>query len=96
MVTLEEMNQIAQLAKLCLSPQALPSLTQEIERMVAFADQISSATPDAPLPVIHAGMTLAKLRADDILPSLPREGLLEAAGGGCNGYFVAGEEDISR
>lgn len=87
MVTHEEIRDLALLAKLEVPEEELDLLTQEMEKIIAFADTINHA------PVPDAGPDNENrlsnvFRPDLPLPSLPQQEILKNAGNCENGYFL--------
>lgn len=87
MITEEEILKIARLAKLEVSPESLPRLTQDMAQIIAFADTINAAGDcgefDGIQPMENA------FREDEVQPLFPREEILKNVGGGVDGYFSA-------
>lgn len=87
MITPEELRRLAQLAKLEIKDGEMDALTQQMERIVAFADTIQNADISPANETVNAAFVL--LREDEVLPSLPREDVLKNAANTANGCFVA-------
>lgn len=74
-----EVEHIAELAKLGLEPHELDLLGTQLEHILDYIAQLS--TVDLTGLVVHAGVgpSAVLLRADEPLPSLPREAVLALA-----------------
>lgn len=86
MITHEEIRSIALLAKLEVPDEELDALTQEMEKIIAFADTVSHA------PVSDTGFDNIHhlengFRPDVVTPSLPQEEILQNAECQENGCF---------
>lgn len=86
MITHEEIRSIALLAKLEVPDEELDALTQEMEKIIAFADTVSHA------PVSDTGFDNIHhlengFRPDVVTPSLPQEEILQNAVHQENGCF---------
>ena len=78
-ITRAEVEHVAQLARLALSPDEIESLTQELGAIVDYAAQVSALdTRDVP-PTAHPLPVVNVLRPDEVRPSLPRDEVLAAA-----------------
>lgn len=86
MVTREEIENIALLAKLYLPEEEIEGLTEEMNQIIAFADTISAAgETDEAFDQIHPLENV--LREDEVIPSYPQEEILANASGGEDGFF---------
>ncbi len=86
MVTREELENIAILSKLYLPEEEIESLTEEMNRIIEFADTISAAdSPDDSFDQIHPLENV--LREDEVIPSYPQQEILKNANGGEDGFF---------
>ena len=86
MITHDEIRAIALLAKLEVPDEELDALTQEMERIIAFADTVSHApVSDTDFDNIHHLEN--GFRPDTVLPSLPQEEILQNAESQENGCF---------
>ncbi len=86
MVTREEIENIALLAKLYLPEEEIEGLTEEMNRIIAFADTISAAgESDEAFDQLNPLENV--LREDEVVPSYPPEEILQNAGGGEDGFF---------
>jgi aspartyl-tRNA(Asn)/glutamyl-tRNA(Gln) amidotransferase subunit C len=74
-----EVEHIAELAKLGLEPHEIETLGAQLEHILDYIAQLS--TVDVTGVVAHAGVGpgAVRLRADEPLPSLPREAILALA-----------------
>ena len=87
MVTHEEILNIANLAKLSVSPEELDELTKDMNEIIGFADTISAAGPEASDVDYIIGLSNA-FREDIVVPSYDREEILKNAESRDDGYFL--------
>jgi len=89
MVTHDELKKIAALAKLSLDGEDMDALARDMDSILDFAVEISSA------PVNRRGETALEnaphFREDIVSPSLTNEEILKNAGEKRDGFFVARE-----
>lgn len=88
MVTREEVLKIAKLAKLSVSEEELDGLTAAMGEIISFADTINAAgdlAGDAEFDNINNLQNA--FREDEVVPSFPRERILENVSGGEDGFF---------
>jgi aspartyl-tRNA(Asn)/glutamyl-tRNA(Gln) amidotransferase subunit C len=85
MVTREEWEQLALLAKLEMGPEEMQALLKDMDQFVAFVDAIGDYgdIQEEPQPMDLSGT----LREDEILPSSPQEAILQNVAGGEEGFF---------
>jgi len=78
-ISLEEVEHIAELAKLALTPEEKARLQEELSEILDFAQRLQQIdTGDIP-PTATVLPVDTVLRADDSRPSPPREALLKNA-----------------
>jgi aspartyl-tRNA(Asn)/glutamyl-tRNA(Gln) amidotransferase subunit C len=78
-ITREEVEHVAQLARLALGPDELDALTGELGAILEHAAQVSALdTADVP-PTAHPLPLVNVLRADVVRPGVPRDEVLAAA-----------------
>lgn len=87
MVTHEEILNIANLAKLSVSPEELDELTKDMNEIIGFADTINAACPLASDFDNINGLSNA-FREDIVVPSYDREEILKNAESRDDGYFL--------
>lgn len=85
-VTKEEILKIANLSKLWVSEEELESLTRDMGEIIEFANTIN-AVSDSAEDFDNINNLSNVFRADEVVPSYPREKILQNAGGGEDGYF---------
>jgi len=86
MVTHEEIREIALLAKLSVPEEELDALTQEMDKIIAFADTINHA-PVSDTGFDNINQLENRFRPDTVLPSWPQEEILQNAENRENGCF---------
>lgn len=87
MVTHEEIQKIARLAKLEVSEEELDRLTKDMNEIIGFADAISAADPGDTGFDSVSGISNA-FREDVVAPSYDREDILQNAPNREDGYFL--------
>lgn len=88
MFTRNDLLKIADLAKLEVPEEEIPTLLQEMEEIVTFAGQISNAVP----PVSpHFSQPDCPLREDSPEPVFPQGEILREASGQREGFFEISE-----
>ncbi|MBR4888171.1 MAG: Asp-tRNA(Asn)/Glu-tRNA(Gln) amidotransferase subunit GatC [Clostridia bacterium] len=95
MITPEELRRLAQLAKLEIKDEDMPALTEQMERMVAFAGAVCRADAGVQGQTLPAE-DFSSLREDTVLPSLPREEILQNAENTTDGYFCTGKRGAEK
>ncbi len=87
MITIDELNKLAALAKLSLDGEDTDALIRDLGSVLDFADEIAQAVVDLDdAPDTDAPWAL---RPDEVRPSLPVEEILQNAGEKQDGCFVA-------
>ncbi len=86
MVTKEEVLNIANLSKLYLTPEELEDAFEEMKGMVKFVNQINEIQSLNEESYYTSELSNA-LREDEIVPSFPREKILENVNSGKEGFF---------
>ncbi len=87
MITHEEILNIANLAKLSVSPEELEELTRDMSEIIGFADTINAASPDAS-DFDNINNLSNVFREDVVVPSCDREEILKNAENRDDGYFL--------
>lgn len=87
MVTHEEILKIANLAKLSVAPEELDGLTDDMNKIIGFADTINAAA-DASSDFDNINGLSNVLREDTVVPSCDREEILKNAESCEDGYFL--------
>lgn len=87
MVTKEDVLQMARLSKLYIDEAELDTLTQEMGSIIAFAETISTA-PSTQSDFDNINNLSNVLREDTVVPSFPREEILQNAESQDEGYFL--------
>lgn len=79
---------VARLARLELDSSEVPGLEADLRRIVEYVDELSSVNTDGVEPTAHVAVAEAPLRADRVVPGLPREAALAAAPRAIDGSFA--------
>lgn len=87
MITHEEILNIANLAKLSVSPEELDELTGDMNEIIGFADTINAASADAS-DFDNINNLSNVFREDAVVPSYEREEILKNAESQDDGYFL--------
>lgn len=87
MITHEEILNIANLAKLSVSPEELDELTRDMGEIIGFADTINAASADAS-DFDNINNLSNVFREDVVVPSCDREEILKNAENRDDGYFL--------
>ncbi len=85
-VTKEEILKIANLSKLWVSEEELESLTHDMGEIIEFANTINSVS-DSAEEFDNINNLSNVFRPDEVIPSYPREKILQNVNGGEDGYF---------
>lgn len=85
-VTKEEILKIANLSKLWVSEEELESLTHDMGEIIEFANTINSVS-DSSEEFNNINNLSNVFRSDEVIPSYPREKILQNVNGGEDGYF---------
>jgi aspartyl-tRNA(Asn)/glutamyl-tRNA(Gln) amidotransferase subunit C len=97
-ITLEQVTQVARLARLEIPPQRLARLTGQLESILEYVAKISEVDMAGVEPIAHALPLHNVLREDVVEPSLPLEKVLRNAPEVDGPYFkvpkvIGGDED---
>ena len=91
-VTLDQVRKLAALAHLSLTDEECAGFTEDLERILEYAESLQALDTEGVEPTSHALLEKglegeASLRADEPRPGLDRERLLEGAPDGGDGLF---------
>ena len=75
-LTRAEVLKVANLARLKLSDAEVDDYTQKLGNILAYIDSLGEVNTDDVEPMVHAVELSNVFRADDVVPSLPREAAL--------------------
>ena len=88
-LTAADVEKVALLSRLMLSPEELELMTSEMASIVAYVDQLAEVDTEGVLPMAHAVEVHNVTKDDAVAPSLPREQALATAPKHNNeGYLV--------
>lgn len=90
MVTKEEVQHVADLAKLEFSEEELNALTSELNNVLGYIDQLKEldVTNVAPMENMNEMSEETALRKDEVRPSLNAQDALKNAPKDADGYFL--------
>ena len=91
-VTLDQVRKLAALSHLSLTDEECAGFTEDLERILEYAESLQALDTEGVEPTSHALLEKglegeASLRADEPRPGLDRERLLERAPDGGDGLF---------
>ena len=91
-VSLDLVRKLAELAHLALTDEECAGFTEDLERILEYAESLQTLDTEGVEPTSHALLEKgldgeARLRADEPRPGLDRERLLEGAPDGGDGLF---------
>jgi aspartyl-tRNA(Asn)/glutamyl-tRNA(Gln) amidotransferase subunit C len=72
-MTLQELEELATIARLGLTDREKQMLPEQISRILACADTLHSVDTTGVAPTVYPIMQVAVLREDEVTPSLPRD-----------------------
>ncbi|WP_425398872.1 Asp-tRNA(Asn)/Glu-tRNA(Gln) amidotransferase subunit GatC [Aeoliella sp.] len=88
-LTADDVEKVALLARLMLSPDELESMTAEMQQIVGYVDQLAEVDTTGVEPMAHAVELRNVTKDDNVAPSLPRaEALANAPKHNDEGYLV--------
>lgn len=87
-ITAEQVQYVARLARLELSPEEVSSTTEHLGRILSYVDKLNELNTDGVAPTTHALAVSNAFREDEVSSSLPQ---LEAL---ANGPLQNGEAFI--
>jgi aspartyl-tRNA(Asn)/glutamyl-tRNA(Gln) amidotransferase subunit C len=71
--TVADVERLAQLARLALTPDETALFSRQLADFLAYAEQVQQLDTSGVAPMSHAIGAPTELRADEVVPSLPRE-----------------------
>lgn len=78
-ISIDNVKHVAKLAALELSEDEKARMESELNAILAHMDELSELDVSSVTPTFHSVVAAGALRADVVLPSLPRAELLHAA-----------------
>ena len=87
-LTPEEVLHVAHLARLRLSPEEVARFTRQLNDILNYVAKLAEVDTREAAPLAHVVPLTNAFRADEVLPSLPREQSLANAPEGEGGSFV--------
>jgi aspartyl-tRNA(Asn)/glutamyl-tRNA(Gln) amidotransferase subunit C len=71
-ITQQEVERVAQLARLHLSNQELETMTGQLDTILSYVDKLDELDTSGIQPTTHAFFLCNALRDDKVIPSLPQ------------------------
>jgi len=75
-ITAEQVQYVANLARLDLTPEELGAMTGQLDRILSYVETLSELDTDGVTPTTHALSVTNAFRADEVRESLSREAAL--------------------
>lgn len=88
MITKDTVKYVADLARLSFDDESMEKFTQDMEQIIGFADKLSKMDTEGVNPTAHSVPVYNVFRKDEIVPSFPRNEILENAPEKDSEYFV--------
>ena len=76
-ITLQEVEQVARLARLALSPEEKERMRRELDGILAYIDKLRALDTEGVEPTSHAVPVTNVMREDAPRPSFPRADMLD-------------------
>jgi aspartyl-tRNA(Asn)/glutamyl-tRNA(Gln) amidotransferase subunit C len=86
-VTPQLIDQLAHLSRLYFSDEEKASVQQDLQKMVAFVEQLSKVDTTGVEPLLHMGGAVNVLREDEVKQTITREEALSNAPDANDQYF---------
>ncbi|HEX7477671.1 MAG TPA: Asp-tRNA(Asn)/Glu-tRNA(Gln) amidotransferase subunit GatC [Polyangiales bacterium] len=87
-ITLDAVRHVSRLAALSLAPDEQERMCRELDKILGFMAELDKLDVSGVEPTFHAVPMRAQLRPDVVVPSLPRDELLQAAPAQESGAFA--------
>jgi len=87
-VTIEEVEKVAQLAKLQFSPEEKERFTAQLNRILEYMDKLNELDTEGVEPTSHVVPLKNVLREDRVGESLPQQEVLANAPAQAEGHFL--------
>jgi aspartyl-tRNA(Asn)/glutamyl-tRNA(Gln) amidotransferase subunit C len=87
-IGLDEVRHVARLSALALDEDELAQLGPQLVAIVEHVAQLDQVNTEGVEPTAHPSATMAPLREDAVVPSLPREEALQSAPVSAHGAFA--------
>ncbi|CAM3583694.1 Asp-tRNA(Asn)/Glu-tRNA(Gln) amidotransferase subunit GatC [Hydrogenibacillus schlegelii] len=86
-ITREQVEHVADLARLSLTPEEAERLTEQLNQILAFAHKLNELDTSGVEPTSHVLPLANVMRDDEVRPSIPREEALKNAPDHADGLF---------
>jgi aspartyl-tRNA(Asn)/glutamyl-tRNA(Gln) amidotransferase subunit C len=86
-LTPELVDHLAHLSRLHFNDEAKVEIQQDLQKMVAFVEKLSSLNTDGVAPMLHMGQSFNVLREDEVKGSIDRKEALGNATGANDTFF---------
>ena len=80
-------DQLAHLSRLYFTDEEKASVQQDLQKMVAFVEQLNEVDTTGVEPLLHMGGMVNVFREDEVIQTITREEALSNAPGASNEYF---------
>jgi aspartyl-tRNA(Asn)/glutamyl-tRNA(Gln) amidotransferase subunit C len=86
-ITREEVEHVAKLARLALSPEEIDTFTGQMDGILAYVDKLNELNTDGIVPTSHAVPVENAFREDEVRPSIGVDNALANAPDRVEGFF---------
>ena len=86
-VTPQLIDQLAHLSRLYFTDEEKASVQQDLQKMVAFVEQLNEVDTTGVEPLLHMGGMVNVFREDEVIQTITREEALSNTPGASNEYF---------
>ncbi len=86
-VTPQLIDQLAHLSRLYFTDEEKASVQQDLQKMVAFVEQLNEVDTTGVEPLLHMGGMVNVFREDEVIQTITREEALSNAPGASNEYL---------
>ena len=80
-------DQLAHLSRLYFTDEEKASVQQDLQKMVAFVEQLNEVDTTGVEPLLHMGGMVNVFREDEVIQTITREEALSNTPGASNEYF---------
>ena len=87
MITRDEVEHVARLARLHLTDAEIERMRAELEAILAYVDKLATLDVEGVEPTSHAVPLVNVMRDDDVRPSCPLDDMLRNAPDRVDDYF---------
>jgi aspartyl-tRNA(Asn)/glutamyl-tRNA(Gln) amidotransferase subunit C len=84
----DDIDKLGRLARIALTDEERERLPEELGRIVTYVEQLQSVDVEGVEPMVHAGGSVLRLRADEAKPVAGRDAVRTSAGFTAEGMTV--------